>query len=73
MTVIYKEVEVDVEITDFDDEDLIEELERRGKGFDFSGATPTELLVTIYQKRRLGRDYQQDLDDLIYTVLGKVV
>ena len=70
---IYKEVEIDVELDDFDDEDLIEELERRGKGFEVPGVTPTELLRTIYEKRRLGKDYEQELDELIYVGLGKVV
>ena len=73
MTVIYKEVEVDVELDDFDDEDLVEELERRGKGFEVAGSTPTELVTAIYQKRRLGQDYQRELDELIYTAIGKIV
>jgi hypothetical protein len=70
---VYKEVEIDVELDDFDDDDLIEELERRGKGFEAPGVTPTELLTTIWLKRRMGRDYQQELDELIYVGLGKIV
>jgi hypothetical protein len=31
------------------------------------------LLETIWQKRRIGKDYQQELDGLIRGVLGKVV
>ena len=66
-------VEVDVDLDDFDDYDLIEELERRGKGFEVAGETPTELVTQIWLKRRLGQDYQRDLDELIYVAIGKVV
>jgi hypothetical protein len=70
---IYKEVEVDVELDDFDDYDLIDELERRGRGFEVAGMAPTDLLRTIYEKRRLGKDYQTELDELIYVGLGKIL
>ena len=73
MPTVYTEVEVDVELDDFDDNDLIEELERRGRGFEIAGQTPTELLTKIYEKRRLGKDYQQELDELIYVGLGKII
>ncbi len=66
-------VTVDVELDEFDDDDLIEELERRGKGMEVASQTGTELLTAIYQKRRLGRDYQQELDELIYVGIGKIV
>ena len=62
MATVYTEVEVDVDLDDFDDYDLIEELERRGKGFEVNSETPTELVTAIYQKRRLGKDYQKELD-----------
>jgi hypothetical protein len=71
---VYKEVEIDVELDDFDDYDLIEELERRGRGFEVAGQAPTELVRKIYEKRRLGNnDYQRELDELIYVALGKIV
>jgi hypothetical protein len=69
---IYTEVEVDVDLSDFDTEDLIEELESRGSGVsDFGDGK--ELLNTIYEKRRLGQDYQTELDQLIWAGLGKVI
>jgi hypothetical protein len=69
---IYREVEVDVDIDDFDTDDLIEELERRGSGvMDYGDGK--EILETIYQKRRLGKDYQQELDQLIWLGLGKIL
>jgi len=66
-------VEVDVDLDEFDDYDLIEELERRGKGFEVAGDTPTELVRQIWQKRRLGQDFEKELDELIYVALGKVI
>lgn len=66
-------VTVDVDLDDFDDYDLIEELEKRGKGFEVAGQTPTELVTQIYLKRRMGRDYQRELDELIYVAIGKIV
>ena len=72
MPLVYQEVEVEVELDDFDTEDLIEELERRGTGVMDHG-DGKELLETIYQKRRLGQDYQQELSQLIWAGLGKIV
>ena len=73
MPTVYTEVEVDVDLTDFDTDDLIEELESRGKGLEVASKTGTELVENIYEKRRLGQDYQRELDDLIYVVTGKFV
>jgi hypothetical protein len=74
----YRTVTVDAEVdmSDFDTDDLIEELESRGKwpGSSDIRFDSTELLETIWKKRRLGNhDYQQELDKLIYGVLGKIV
>lgn len=66
-------VEVDVDLDDFDTDDLIEELEKRGKGMEVASHTGTELVTAIYEKRRLGRDYQRELDELIYIAIGKIV
>lgn len=69
---IYTEVEVDVDLDQFDTDDLIEELESRGTGVtDYSNGK--EVLQSIYEKRRLGQDYQQELDQLIWLGLGRVV
>jgi len=70
---VYKEVEIDVELDDFEDNDLIEELERRGRGFEVPGVAPTELLQAIWLKRRQGQNYQSELDELIYVGLGKII
>ena len=66
-------VEVDVELNDFDTDDLVEELEKRGKGMEVASQSGTELLTAIYLKRRLSQDYQRELDELIYLGIGKIV
>lgn len=65
---MYKTVEVDVDLSDFDTEDLIEELELRGKQL-----VVNNLIEKIWILRREGRDYQTELDQLIYKTLGKIV
>jgi hypothetical protein len=69
---IYTEVEVDVDLDQFDTEDLIEELESRGAGATDYG-DGKEVLQAIYEKRRLGQDYQAELDQLIWLGLGKFI
>ena len=72
MPLVYKEVEVDIDLEDFDTDELIEELERRGSGtIDYGDGK--DVLMFIYEKRRLGKDYQQELDQLIYLGLGKII
>ena len=75
MPYITAEVEVDVNLSDFDTDDLIEELESRGEMPSFEGSSDDkELLETIWLKRRQGNnDYQTELDLLIFQVLGHVI
>jgi hypothetical protein len=69
---MYKEVEVDVDLSDFETDDLIEELESRGAGVGGFG-DGAELLQAIYEKRRMNKDYQQELDQLIWLGTGRIV
>jgi hypothetical protein len=69
---IYTEVEVDVNLSDFDTDDLIEELESRGAGATDYG-DGKEILQAIYEKRRMNKDYQQELDQLIWLGTGRIV
>jgi hypothetical protein len=69
---IYTEVEVDVDLSDFDTDDLVEELESRGAGATDYGAGK-DILMSIYEKRRLSKDYQTELEQLIWLGLGKVL
>ncbi len=65
---------VHVDATDFDDEELIEELEDRGYSVDSSGSSDTNsTLMEVYLQRRLGLPYDHLVDKLIYEVLGKVI
>jgi len=73
MPEVLVETYVDVDLDDFDTEDLVEELEKRGMGMEVGSETGTELLTAIYQKRRLGQDYQRELDELIYLGIGRIV
>ena len=71
---MYKTIytEVDVDLSDFDTDDLIEELESRGSGaMDYGDGK--EILETLYEKRRVGKDYQSELDQLIWLGLGRVL
>lgn len=70
----YVTAEVEVDLADFDTDDLREELENRGEsiGPDYSSES-LELITAIWQRRRLGQDYQRELDQLIYNVLGKTL
>ena len=71
---ITTEVEVDVDLSDFETDDLLEELESRGELPADSQHNAKDLLTAIWLKRRMGRtDYQIELDQLIYTGLGRIV
>jgi len=70
---VYTEVEVEVDISDFDTEDLIEELEERGELPSRGLYNGNELVEQIWMLRRNGQDYQRQLDNLIYNVTGHIV
>jgi hypothetical protein len=65
-------IDVDVDLSDFQTEDLIAELETRSN----NRLAPNELeslIQVIYEKRRTGLDYQSELDLLIFNTLGRIV
>ena len=71
---VYTEVEVDVDLGDFETEDLIEELENRDALPSSTGPyNSNELVEKIWMRRRNGKDYQLLLDDLIYAVTGRII
>ena len=71
---IYTEVEVDVDLSDFDTDDLLEELKSRSALPVDGQSDARSLLEAIWLKRRLGRtDYQTELDQLIWSSLGRVI
>ena len=65
-------ISVDIDLSDIDTEDLIEELEIRKADYVSSGGR-LPLLESIWLKRRNGQPYDDLLDKLIYTELGKVL
>jgi hypothetical protein len=72
---VYTEVEVDVDLSDFETDDLIEELEERGQNMG-NGTGPydsKELVEQIWMRRRNGQDYNYLLDQLIYNVTGRII
>ena len=77
---MYVNVDVDVDTDDIlremDDEELIDELERRGKDFNsmyIDGDVAREKLTKIWMLRRLGKDYEKELDEFLYYVLGHAI
>lgn len=73
---IYTEVEVDVDISDFDDDDLVDELESRGYTIvdndDYNGYPGDGLLTQIYLLRKLGKPYERELEQYIWHTIGKM-
>jgi hypothetical protein len=73
MALFYKEVEVEIEVdlSEFETKELVEELASRGSAEDDPAKA---LLEAIWLKRRIKNDnYQEELDQLIYQMLGHVV
>ena len=75
---VYKYVtaEVEVDLKEFYTEDLLDEHDRRGYDYNDRYVDADEMretLTRIWENRRLGKDYQEDLNKLIYGVLGKVI
>lgn len=74
MPYVYKEVEVEVDLSDFETDDLIEELETRGELPTTSNPYDNkELVEQIWMRRRNGQDYNYPLDKLIYNVTGHII
>lgn len=65
----YRTVEVDIDLDSFSDQDLVEELENRGRHVSLNSLSR---LYRIFELRQQGRDYQQELDQLIWESLGRI-
>ena len=73
----YITTEVEVELSDFDTEDLVEELESRGSDFaenniPLGNGNGNSLLEQIYQKRRTNRNFDAELDLFLQQSLGRI-
>jgi len=68
----YRMIEVEVDLSSYYDEDLIEELESRGKYSPTMGDSD-ELIDKIFHLRRLGKPYERELDEYLYIRTGRAV
>jgi hypothetical protein len=67
-------INVDIELEDFDDDDLIKEVKSRGfQVVEDNSTSIDEDLEQIYLLRRLGKSYDHLMDAYIYKVLGKLI
>jgi hypothetical protein len=70
---VEKYVDIEVDMDDFENSDILEEMERRGLGIVASPEDNVELLRSIFQKRRTGQSFDSELDQLIYNSLGRIL
>ena len=63
-------VDIDIELEEFDDDEIIEEYELRGLG---RRQEYLDALTEIYQLRRMGKPYENELNKLICDALGVVI
>jgi hypothetical protein len=74
MPYITVNTDVDIDLYDIETDDLIDELERRNKETSVRlNFEHRELIEKIWMNRRTGKGYQAELDQLIYSTLGKVI
>jgi len=76
MPTVYKDVEIEIELDDFSDDELLSELKNRDLIADFEGCSSErtrELLETIWHQRRTGQNYEYALDRLIWVTLGRLI
>jgi hypothetical protein len=69
-------VTVDVDLEEIDTDDLKAELRSRGYfvgGDDYIPTSTQELVRIIFEKRRLGQNYQREIDELIYAEIGRIL
>ena len=63
-------------LEELDTDDILAELKRRGYDYNtqhVDGEEMRQVLQSLYEKRRVGKDYQAELDQLIYGILGKII
>ena len=65
-----RKITIDIDVDDIDDDILIEAVKDRGLDKTFEHV---QLLTEIWQARRLGKNYEDLLDRLIYIDLGKTI
>jgi hypothetical protein len=75
MPYITIEEEVWVDLDDFETEDLIEELKRRKSSIPSTqSGNAIDIINDIYTAKHIrNQDYSKLVDELIYSVLGKII
>lgn len=74
MTVAYIDVEVEVDLGRFDDQDLLQEIAERGLTFDSSTHGNSDTLIDkIFNARRCGKPYEHLLDEYLYLMTGRAI
>jgi len=63
-------VDIEVDLDEFSDDDLISELKERGCYI--PNDSIKELVEVIFEKRRNKKDFERELDDLIYEIIGRI-
>jgi hypothetical protein len=71
MKTIYTEVEVDLD--EFSDEELLEELKDRNLNVGGNVREAERLLEEIYYKRVMGKDFTAEIDRYLYETIGRIV
>jgi hypothetical protein len=69
----YVHVDVDDILSEVDDDDLMAEVKARNLNLSGVSKSLEQILEIIWLKRREGKDYSKDLDDLIYAGTGKII
>ena len=76
----YFSTTVDIYVQDvldeLDDEDLLDEVEKRGLNLLSVNADDHslgDLLTKIWYNKRMNKDYTRELEDLIYYGIGKII
>lgn len=64
------EVEIDVDLDEFEDSELLDEIASRGLGI---SSESIEIIEKIWQLRRTNQPYDHLMDDLIGLAIGKLV
>lgn len=73
MVTITAEVEVDVDLNEFDDEELLDELKKRNLNMQFGDLDENkELIETMYQKYRCGKPIDAELRTFFYNSIGRI-
>ena len=68
------DIDLDEVLPELSTEDLIEELRNRDEEvYEFDNGDINHLVTAIWLKKRVGVDYTEELDELIYRVIGKIV